>query len=73
VLIVHEACLTGGVGAEIAATIVDSEAFFFLDAPVKRLCGLDSPIPYNRILEDSIVPQAAGIAEALRGLCGRRA
>lgn len=73
VLIVHEACLTGGVGAEIAATIVDSEAFFFLDAPVKRLCGLDSPIPYNRILEDSIVPQAAGIAEALRVLCGRRA
>ncbi len=73
VLIVHEACLTGGVGAEIAATIVDSEAFFFLDAPVKRLCGLDSPIPYNRILEDSIVPQTAGIAEALRGLCGRRA
>jgi acetoin:2,6-dichlorophenolindophenol oxidoreductase subunit beta len=73
VLIVHEACLTGGVGAEVAATIVDSEAFFFLDAPVKRLCGLDSPIPYNRILEDSIVPQTAGIAEALRGLCGRRA
>ncbi len=72
VLIVHEACLTGGVGAEIAATIVDSEAFFFLDAPVKRLCGLDTPIPYSRTLEDSVVPQTAGIADALRGLCGRR-
>ncbi len=72
VLIVHEACLTGGVGAEIAAIIVDSEAFFYLDAPVKRLCGLDTPIPYNRTLEDSVVPQTAGIAEALRGLCGRR-
>jgi pyruvate dehydrogenase E1 component beta subunit len=73
VLIVHEACKTGGVGAEIAATIVDSEAFFWLDAPVRRLCGLDSPIPYNRTLEDSIVPQALEIADAMRGLVKREA
>jgi pyruvate dehydrogenase E1 component beta subunit len=72
VLVVHEACQTGGVGGEIVATIVDSEAFFYLDAPVRRCCGQDTPIPYNRNLEDSVVPQTAGIAEALRGLCGRK-
>jgi pyruvate dehydrogenase E1 component beta subunit len=73
VLIVHEACQTGGVGGEIAATIADSEAFFYLDAPIRRCCGLDTPIPYNRTLEDSVVPRVAGIADTLRGLCGRRA
>jgi pyruvate dehydrogenase E1 component beta subunit len=68
VLIVHEACRTGGVGAEIAATIADSEAFHFLDAPIRRLCGKDCPIPYNRTLEASVVPEAAEIAQAIRGL-----
>jgi acetoin:2,6-dichlorophenolindophenol oxidoreductase subunit beta len=69
VLIVHEACLTGGVGGEIAAIIADSEAFFHLDAPIRRCCGSDSPIPYNRALEESVVPRAESIAEAIRGLC----
>ena len=69
VLIVHEACLTGGVGAEIAAIIADSEAFYYLDAPIRRCCGSDSPIPYNRTLEASIVPRADTIADAIRGLC----
>jgi acetoin:2,6-dichlorophenolindophenol oxidoreductase subunit beta len=68
VLIVHEACLTGGVGAEIAATIADSEAFYHLDAPIRRLCGKDCPIPYNRALEASVVPEASEIADALRAL-----
>ena len=45
VLIVHEAVKTGGFGGEIAAAIADSEAFYYLDAPIKRLCGLDVPIP----------------------------
>jgi pyruvate dehydrogenase E1 component beta subunit len=68
VLIVHEACLTGGVGGEIAAMIADSEAFYHLDAPIRRCCGSDTPIPYNRTLESSIVPQAGTIAGAIRGL-----
>jgi len=68
VLIVHEACLTGGVGAEIAAIIADSEAFYHLDAPVRRCCGLDTPIPYNRTLEESVVPRAGTIADAIRSL-----
>jgi pyruvate/2-oxoglutarate/acetoin dehydrogenase E1 component len=68
VLIVHEACLTGGVGAEIAACIADSEAFFYLDAPLRRCCGLDTPIPYSRTLEESVVPRASTIADAMRSL-----
>ena len=69
VLIVHEACLTGGVGAEIAAIVADSEAFFHLDAPIRRCCGSDSPVPYNRTLEESIVPGIPLIADAIRSLC----
>jgi acetoin:2,6-dichlorophenolindophenol oxidoreductase subunit beta len=68
VLIVHEACTTGGIGAEIAARIADSEAFFHLDAPIKRICGLDCPIPYNRSLEESVVPSTSMITEALASL-----
>jgi acetoin:2,6-dichlorophenolindophenol oxidoreductase subunit beta len=55
-MIVHEACQTGGFGAEIAAVIADSEAFFHLDAPIRRVAGLDVPIPYNKQLEAAVVP-----------------
>lgn len=68
VLIVHEAVKTGGYGGEIAGVIADSEAFFYLDAPIRRLCGKDVPIPYNPILEKSVVPDASSIAEAALGL-----
>lgn len=50
VLVLHEAGLTGGLGAEIAATIAD-EAFMHLDAPVRRVGGLDTPIPFAPTLE----------------------
>ena len=56
VLIVHEACQTGGFGGELAAVIADSEAFFYLDAPIKRYGGLDVPIPYSPELEKNVVP-----------------
>jgi 2-oxoisovalerate dehydrogenase E1 component len=49
-LVVHEAPLSGGFGAEIAATIGD-EAFGWLDAPVRRVGGLDTPIPFAAPLE----------------------
>lgn len=64
VLIVHEACLTGGIGAEIAAIIAGSEAFEFLDAPIRRLGGRDVPIPYNPTLERNAVPQEDDIFAA---------
>ena len=68
VLIAHESPVTGGVGGEIAAVIADSEAFDYLDAPIRRLAGLNVPIPYNRTLERAAVPQVDDIVTAARAL-----
>ena len=68
VLIVHEACKTGGFGGELAAVIAGSEAFDYLDAPIVRLAGRDMPIPYNRNLELHAVPQVDDIVESARKL-----
>jgi pyruvate dehydrogenase E1 component beta subunit len=68
VLIVHEAPVTGGVGAELVAVIADSEAFDYLDAPIRRLAGRNVPIPYNRTLEAAAVPQVEDIVTAARAL-----
>jgi pyruvate dehydrogenase E1 component beta subunit len=68
VLVVHEACQFGGFGGEIAATITDSEAFYYLDVPVRRLGGLDVPIPYNKTLEAGVVPTIERIAATARSL-----
>ena len=68
VLIVHEAPVTGGFGGELAAVIAGSEAFDYLDAPIRRLAGRDIPIPYNRTLERAAVPQVEDIVAAARSL-----
>ena len=68
VLVVHEAVKTGGFGGEIVARINESAAFDYLDAPVRRLAGLDMPIPYNRTLEYHAVPQVENIVEEARKL-----
>lgn len=68
VLIVHEAVKTGGFGGELAAVIAESEAFDYLDAPIRRLAGLDIPVPYNRELERRMVPQVDDIVTAARRL-----
>lgn len=68
VLIVHEDTLTAGFGAEISA-IISSEAFEYLDAPIKRVAGLDIPgIPYAPTLEEAALPQTKWIVEALEEL-----
>jgi len=67
-LVVHEAVRTGGYGGEVVARIVDSPAFDYLEAPVRRLTGLDIPIPYNRNLERHAVPQVENIVEEARKL-----
>ena len=72
VLIVHEACKTGGYGGELAAVIAEGEAFDYLDAPIIRLAGRDMPIPYNRTLEYHTVPQVENIVEAARQLAQGR-
>lgn len=68
VLIVHEAVKTGGFGGELAAIIAESDAFDYLDAPIRRLAGLDIPVPYNRELERRMVPQVDDIIAAARRL-----
>ena len=66
-LVVHSATRLAGVGAEAAALIAD-RAFEYLDAPVERLGGLDTPVPFSPPLEDAYRPDAAKIAAALRRL-----
>jgi pyruvate/2-oxoglutarate/acetoin dehydrogenase E1 component len=65
---VYEGVKTLGIGAEVSAAIAESEAFDFLDAPIVRLGGAESPIPYNPVLEKAAVPQVENIVEACRGL-----
>lgn len=67
VLIVHAANRMAGVGAEIAA-LVGEEAFDSLDAPIIRLGGADTPIPFSPPLEDAYRPDAAKIIAAARRL-----
>jgi pyruvate dehydrogenase E1 component beta subunit len=67
-LVVHEAVKTGGFGGEVVARIVESEAFDYLEAPVRRLAGLDIPIPYNRTLAYHTVPQVENIVDEARKL-----
>ncbi len=67
-LIVYEDNLTGGFGAEIAATIAQ-EAFDSLDAPVRRLAGPDVPaMPYAETLEEVFMPNVERIAAEIRAL-----
>ena len=72
VLIVHEACKTGGYGGELAALIAEGEAFDYLEAPIVRLAGRDMPIPYNRTLEYHAVPQVENIVAKARELAQGR-
>jgi pyruvate dehydrogenase E1 component beta subunit len=65
---VYEGVKTLGIGAEVSAAVAESDAFDFLDAPILRLGGAESPIPYNPILEKAAVPQAPRIAAAVREL-----
>jgi pyruvate dehydrogenase E1 component beta subunit len=67
-LVIHEAVGTGGYGGEVVARIAASKAFDYLEAPIRRLAGLDIPIPYNRILERNTVPQVENIVEQARQL-----
>ena len=67
VIVAHEDALSFGYGAEIAARITD-ELFEYLDAPVKRVCALDTFVAYAPQLEDAILPQAADVAKAIAEL-----
>jgi 2-oxoisovalerate dehydrogenase E1 component len=65
VVIAHEDQLTCGFGAEIAARIA-GELFGQLDAPVRRVAALDTPVAYYPVLEENILPQSADVLKAIQ-------
>jgi len=67
VIILHEAPLTGGAGAEFAARIAE-KAFEYLDAPIKRVASLDVPTPYSPPLEEFYLPNKDKVITAAREL-----
>ena len=67
VIIAHEDQLTCGFGAELAARIAD-ELFGDLDAPVRRVAALDTPVAYCPDLEEVILPQAGTVLKAIRDI-----
>ena len=67
-LVVHEAVKTAGWAGEVMASISESPAWDYLDAPMRRLAGKDIPIPYNRILERAAVPQEEDILREIRAI-----
>ena len=64
-LVVHEACIRAGMGAEIVREVVE-KAFDYLDAPPKVLGGLNIPMPYTPPLEKVVTPQREDIIKAVR-------
>ena len=67
VLVAHEDTRTGGVAGEVIARI-NELCFEWLDAPVRRVCGHDVPLPYAPTLEDYVLPQTVDLVNACRWL-----
>ena len=65
VLVVHEDTRTGGIGESVAA-IIQEEAFEYLDAPVRVMGALDTPVPYSPPLEEAFLPSEAQVEAAAR-------
>jgi 2-oxoisovalerate dehydrogenase E1 component beta subunit len=66
-LVLHEDTLTGGFGAEIAASISE-EAFEHLDAPVRRIAAPDTPVPFSPPLEKAFIPQVEDVVAGVKEL-----
>jgi pyruvate dehydrogenase E1 component beta subunit len=60
-----------GMGAEISAVVMESEAFDYLDAPVERITGADLPMPYAENLEQMCLPQVEDLVTVCKRVAGR--
>lgn len=69
-IVIDEGYERYGVTAEIAAVIADG-AFYYLDAPVKRMGAMDVPVPFSPVLEDLTVPTPTSVTELAKTLCGQ--
>ena len=69
-IVIDEGYERYGVTAEIASAIADG-AFYYLDAPVKRMGAMDVPIPFSPPLEDVTVPTEKTVFEMAKTLCGK--
>src|SRR6266576_374090 len=70
-IVVDEGYERYGVTAEIASVIADG-AFYYLDAPVKRMGAMDVPVPFSPVLEDQTVPTPESVAAVAKRLCNKR-
>lgn len=69
-VIVTEACQRGSVASDISAKVT-AKAFDWLDAPVKIVAGLNTPIPYNSTLEQASIPHTKDIVKAVKEVLGK--
>ena len=69
-IVIDEGYERYGVTAEFAAVIAEG-AFYYLDAPVRRMGAMDVPVPFSPVLEDLTVPTPEGVTELAKTLCGR--
>jgi pyruvate dehydrogenase E1 component beta subunit len=70
-IVIDEGYESYGVTAEIASVIAEG-AFYYLDAPVRRMGAMDVPVPFSPVLEDQTVPTSEKVAEVALGLCNDR-
>jgi pyruvate/2-oxoglutarate/acetoin dehydrogenase E1 component len=68
-LLVSEACENANWTNEIAQRVIEHR-FDYLDAPVKRVCAADVPVPMSPVLEDAAIPNKERILNAIRELAG---
>lgn len=66
-LVTHEASEFCGFGSELVATMAE-QAYLYLDAPIRRVCGLHAPVPYSKILENEVLPQKEKLLQAAKAL-----
>lgn len=69
-LVVEEGWRSVSISSEVIARI-NEKAFYELDAPIRRICGMEVPIPYPKHLEDASVPQVTDIVNGVRKIVGR--